>query len=93
MEVARQSDRLGAAGDLELAKYAGGMALDHADGDQQRSRDFGVGRAARDQVQQCSPLAAADLPLLAGGKHECCAVIRAMRVCSAIGWGVFGMLW
>ena len=54
-QVARQRNGLGAAGDLELAKNAVGMDLDRTDGDHERSRDFGVGLAARDQVQQCSP--------------------------------------
>ena len=43
-------DRLDAVGDLELAEHAVGMGLDRADGDQQRSRDFRFGRAAREQV-------------------------------------------
>ena len=55
LQVARQGNRLGAAGDLELAENAVGVGLDRAEGDHKRSCDFGVGLAARDQARQCSP--------------------------------------
>jgi hypothetical protein len=41
--VARQCDRLGAATHLKLTENTVGVGLDSADGDHQRSRDFGVG--------------------------------------------------
>ena len=51
LQVARQCNRLGAAGDLELAENAVGVGLDRADGDHQRLGDFGVGLASRHQAQ------------------------------------------
>ena len=129
LQIARQCDRLGAAGDLELAENIVGVCLDRADGDHERSRDFGVGLAARDQARQCSPPRACRslravkrpngllnvnvvacssqanqagvssgmrLASLSGSTNvapSTRAVVRAIRVPSAMGWGVLGMLW
>ena len=49
-KVARQCDRLGAAGDLQLAKNAVGVGLDRAQGNDQYLRDLRVGHAAGDQA-------------------------------------------
>src|SRR6266545_926039 len=51
LHLARSCDRLGAAGDLELAKNAVGVGLDRAQGNDQYLRDLRVGHAARDQAQ------------------------------------------
>ena len=51
LKVARQYDRLGAAGDLQLAENAVGVGLDRADGDHQCPHNFGIELAAGDQAQ------------------------------------------
>ena len=58
LQVAGACDRLGAAGDPQLAENAVGVGLDGADGDHQRLRDLGVRLAVCDQAQHLAlPLA------------------------------------